>query len=122
VVFGGGKDIHFYRELADLIGQTTLMRASHTRHAHATSRSWSPTEVPVLQPGEVRAIPDRQALVLSETREPIIATLDRCIEGSRGAELLSAQHHARRTAQRAPHRKSQAADSGDDARRLGLPR
>ncbi len=122
VVFGGGKDIHFYRELSDLIGQTTLMRASHTRHGHGTSRSWSPTEVPVLQPGELRAIPDRQALVLSETREPIIATLDRCIENGRGAELLSAQHDARRDAWQALGRRSETADSGGDARRLGLPR
>ncbi|MDT9592221.1 TraM recognition domain-containing protein [Nocardioides zeae] len=84
IVFGGGKDVGFYRELSDLIGQRTVMREGESRSGgwwkSEKSRNWSPHETPILQASELRRIPERQALVLSEAHPPILAHLDRCID------------------------------------------
>ena len=99
VVFGGGKDIGFYRELSDLIGQTTTTETRYARHGQGwfgvAEPSWERRRVPVLEPGELRRIGQRRALVLAETYEPILAHLHRCIDGRRGRSLLDAQARAR---------------------------
>jgi type IV secretion system protein VirD4 len=123
VVFGGGKDIHFYKELSDLLGGTTALRSGYTRSERGLSRSWNPSEMPILQPAELRRIGDGKALVLSETYDPIIASLDRCINGRRGAQLLEAQTRAR-LASKHPNNPdgSVVEDVARTAQRLGLPR
>jgi type IV secretion system protein VirD4 len=102
VAFGGGKDIRFYQELSDLIGSTTHTETRHsTRGAGLASpfgvldRSWDQKRVPILEPAELRRIGKRRALVLAEMYDPIVANLDRCIDGRRGTRLLAAQQRAR---------------------------
>jgi type IV secretion system protein VirD4 len=99
VIFGGGKDIRFYQELSDLIGSVT---ATETRYSSrgtgwfgTRDPSWERRRVPILEPAELRRIQPRQALVLAEMYDPIIANLHRCIDGRRGKELLAAQQRAR---------------------------
>lgn len=127
VVFGGGKDIAFYKELSDLIGPTMSLRSGYTRGGQrGLSRSWNPAEVPILGPAELRKIEQGKALVLAEMHDPIIATLHRAIAGRRGAKLLAAQQRARAEA------RGGDSDASDDtpvvedvartAQRLGLPR
>lgn len=107
VVFGGGKDVAFYRELSDLIGQTTTVETRYSRHGQGwfgvAEPSWEQRRVPILEPAELRRIGERRALVLAETYEPIIAHLRRCIDGRRGRELLAAQARARATARKMAH-------------------
>jgi len=124
VVFGGGKDIAFYKELADLIGSTPAMRGSYTKSERGLSRSWNPTELPILQPSELRKIKEGRALVLAETFDPIIAHLDRCITGHRGGQLLAAQQRAREAARRPPteDRAGTVEDVSRTRQRLGMPR
>ncbi|WP_447645219.1 type IV secretory system conjugative DNA transfer family protein [Nocardioides zeae] len=86
VAFGGGKDIGFYRELSELIGQTPTMKEGYSAAKTSNlwfgdvSRSWTPADVPILQPSEIRSIPQRQALVLAESSPPILVRLDRCVD------------------------------------------
>lgn len=102
VVFGGGKDIRFYQEISDLIGATTHTETRYTtrgREWFATmDRSFDSRRVPILEPAELRRLEQRQALVLAEMHDPIIANLHRCIDGKRGEKLLAAQKRARLTA------------------------
>jgi len=95
VVFGGGKDYAFYKEVSDLIGTTRIVRRSY----HASRGGWSSNrygeDVPVLRPEEIRELPERHALVLAENARPLIARLRRCIDGRRGRTLLAAQASAR---------------------------
>ena len=98
VIFGGGKDISFYQELSDLIGATTTVETRYSSRGGplaGTDPSWSPSRVPILEAAELRRIPPRQALVLAEMYDPIIARLHRCIDGRRGKQLLAAQQRAR---------------------------
>ncbi|WP_242667561.1 type IV secretory system conjugative DNA transfer family protein [Nocardioides sp. PD653] len=99
IVFGGGKDIRFYQELSDLIGSTSHTEMRYSARGHELfglmDRSWDQRRVPILEPAELRRIEQRKALVLSETYDPIVATLHRCIDGRRGKELLAAQNHSR---------------------------
>lgn len=123
VVFGGGKDTQFYKDLADLLGSTVTMRSGYTRRERGLwSPSRNPTEVPILAPAEIRRIPDRKALVIPETHDPIIAHLTRCIEGRRGAELLRAQERARTAARSLSSGAVPTAPTGRQPQRLGLPR
>jgi len=118
VVFGGGKDIGFYRELSDLIGSVTTTQTRYSSHATGWAGSWFRTRdpsweqhrVPILEPAELRRIPAREALVLAEIYDPIIAHLHRCIEGRRGKHLLAAQARARDQARSA----TSARTGGDD--------
>lgn len=102
VVFGGGKDIAFYRELSDLIGNVTTTKTRYSEHGKdwfdIKNRSWDQERVPILEPAELRRIEQRKALVLAEMYDPIIANLQRCIDGRRGRQLLAAQKQARDTA------------------------
>lgn len=143
VVFGGGKDIRFYQELSDLIGSTTHTETKRSRRAGPTGRwlsvaeeSWDQRRVPILEAAELRRIEQRKALVLAETYDPIIASLQRCVDGKQGKKLLLAQEQTRRASHRgdtnnldghladpdAAHRADVVGQTTDPASRLlGLP-
>ena len=105
VVFGGGKDGRFYQELSDLIGSTTHVETRYSSRGSelfgVMDRSYDQRRVPILEPAELRRIEQRQALVLCEMYEPIIASLQRCIDGKEGKQLLDAQKRARDAARTA---------------------
>ena len=42
-------------------------------------------------PEEIRRLPERHALVIAENGKPIIARLSHCIDGRKGARLLTCQ-------------------------------
>jgi hypothetical protein len=44
-----------------------------------------------MRPGDIRRIPQRQALVIAGNAPPIIAKLSRCIDGSDGHKLKAEQ-------------------------------
>jgi type IV secretion system protein VirD4 len=126
VVFGGGKDIGFYRELSDLIGSVTVTETRYSARGTGwfgngwfgtRDPSWEQRRVPILEPAELRRIEPRKALVLAETYDPIIAHLHRCIDGRRGKELLAAQKRARLTARTDPRE-----TPAQSTQRLGLPK
>lgn len=102
VVFGGGKDIEFYKEISDLLGTTRVARRSFnlSHGAWGSSSSFYGDDVPILRPEEIRQLPDRHALVVAENAKPFIARLFRCIDGKAGRALLSAQTEARSRATR----------------------
>ncbi len=95
VVFGGGKDIHFYKEVSDLLGSTRVSRQSVTDGPGGVGTSRSTEDVPILRPEHIRLIPDRQALVVAENAPPVIARLRRCVDGRDGKALLARQRAAR---------------------------
>jgi type IV secretion system protein VirD4 len=95
VVFGGGKDVHFYRELSDLLGTTRVRRTSYSYRSTGWSRSTHGETVPVLRGEEIRHLPPGRALVVAENAPPLIARLTRCLTGPRGLQLLAAQAAAR---------------------------
>ena len=74
VVFGGGKDIHFYREVSDLLGTTRISRQSISDGPGGIGTNRSVEDVPVLRPEHIRLIPERQALVVAENAPPSPAT------------------------------------------------
>lgn len=93
IVFGGSKDVAFNREISDLLGQVRITRTSWQTGSggRAGGRQISSDDIAILTPAEVRQIKDRHALVLSENGGPIIARLNRCIDGATGRQLLTAQ-------------------------------
>src|SRR4051812_37789523 len=95
VVFGGGKDIHFYRELSDLLDDVRVSRQTITDGPGGLGTSRSGEDVRVLRPGEIRRVPERHALVVAGTAPPIIARLRRCLDGQDG-QLLKAELDAAR--------------------------
>lgn len=95
VVFGGGKDIAFYKEISELVGTTRVTRRSYNRQMSSWASSLYGEDVPVLRPEEIRQLPERHALVVAENARPFIARLSRCIEGKAGRALLRAQSAAR---------------------------
>ena len=121
VVFGGGKDIGFYRELSDLIGSVTATETRYTSRATGwfgtRDPSWEQRRVPILEPAELRRIEQRKALVLAEMYDPIIAHLHRCIDGRRGKALLAAQQRARLATRTDP-----SETPAQTIQRLGLPK
>jgi type IV secretion system protein VirD4 len=96
VAFGGGKDGAFYRELSELTGVTRVRRTTYTHHGPGWGRSTHGEDVPVLRPEQIRQLPQGQALVIAENAPPLIAGLDRCSTGQRGAALLEGQARARK--------------------------
>jgi len=96
VMFGGSKDVEFNKEVSDLVGPVRVARASWNLGQHG-GRTASGEDIPIITPDEVRQIPTRQALVVAENAKPLIAKLDRCIDGKNGKRLL-AQQKARRDA------------------------
>lgn len=95
VIFGGGKDAAFYREVSELLGTTRVPRRSHTRGWTGWSSNLFAEDVPVLRPEEIRQLPERRALVVAENARPFIARLSRCTDGRAGRALLRAQATAR---------------------------
>jgi len=74
VVFGGGKDIHFYREVSDLLGTTRISQQSISDGPGGIGTNRSVEDVPVLRPEHIRLIPERQALIVAENAPPSPAT------------------------------------------------
>jgi type IV secretion system protein VirD4 len=95
VIFGGGKDGHFYREISELIGTARITRTSYSSGRSGWGTTRAGEDVPILRPEEIRQLPDRQALVVSENAPPLIAKLRRCIDGAPGKRLLATQSAAR---------------------------
>lgn len=95
VVFGGGKDVAFYKELSELVGTTRVTRRSYNHGREGWGSNAYGEDVPILRPEEIRQLPDQHALVVAENAPPFIAKLARCIEGRKGRGLLHAQHEAR---------------------------
>ena len=107
VAFGGGKDIQFYQELADLIGATTVVETRHSRRngisfIDTSDTSWGASRVPILEASEIRRLPERRALLLSETTQPLVAHLRRSLDGRAGARLRAARDAARLAARTSP--------------------
>ena len=95
MIFGGGKDGEFYKEVSDLLGTTRVSRRSYNLHRGGWGSSFYGDDVPVLRPEEIRQLPERHALVVAENARPFVAKLSRCIDGRRGKALLRAQAEAR---------------------------
>jgi type IV secretory pathway TraG/TraD family ATPase VirD4 len=95
VIFGGGKDIHFYKEVSDLLGTTRVSRQSISNGPSGVGTNRTVEDVPVLRPEQIRLIPERQALVVAENAPPLIAQLRRCLDGRAGRALLERQRAAR---------------------------
>lgn len=90
VIFGGGKDIHFYKEISDLIDDVRISRQTVSDGPGGIGTSRSGEDVRVLRPGDLRRIPERHALVIAGNAPPIIAKLRRCLDGKDG-QLLKAE-------------------------------
>ncbi|MCU1613191.1 MAG: Type secretory pathway VirD4 component-like [Frankiales bacterium] len=101
VIFGGGKDIHFYRELSDLLDDVRISRQTVTDGPGGVGTSRSGEDVRVLRPGDIRRIPERHALVIAGTAPPIIARLRRCLDGKDGDRLKAELDAARARVTRA---------------------
>ncbi len=98
VIFGGGKDVEFYKEVSELLGTTRIVRRSYNHSRSGWSSSLYGEDVPILRPEEIRQLPDRHALVVAENARPLIARLSRCIDGKAGRGLLRDQADARASA------------------------
>ena len=100
VIFGGGKDIYFYRELSELLDDVRISRQTVTDGPGGVGTSRSGEDVRVLRPGDIRRIPERHALVVAGNAPPIIAKLRRCLDGKDGdrlkAELVAARAQVNR--------------------------
>jgi len=96
VIFGGGKDISFYREMSELIDDVRTSRQTVTDGPGGMGTSRAGEWERVMRPGEIRRIPERQALVIAGTAPPIIAKLSRCIDGADGQKLKAEQAALRR--------------------------
>ena len=94
IVFGGSKDASFNREISDLLGEVRVARTSW-QTGRMGGRQVSADDIPILTGAEVRQLKERHALVLSENGAPIIARLNRCIDGKPGRQLLADQHQLR---------------------------
>src|SRR3954467_6329930 len=101
VVFGGGKDIHFYRELSDLLDDVRISRHTVPDGPGGVGTSRSGEDVRVLRPGDIRRIPQRRALVVAGTAPPIVAKLRRCLDGKDGQQLQTELAAARANVTRA---------------------
>ena len=95
IIFGGRKDIHFYKEVSDLLGTTRVTRQSVSDGPGGIGTNRSTEDVPILRPEQIRLIGERQALVVAENAPPLIARLRRCLDGRAGAALLDRQRAAR---------------------------
>jgi hypothetical protein len=95
IIFGGGKDIHFYKELSDLIDDVRISRQTVSDGPGGIGTSRSGEDIRVLRPGDIRRLPERHALVIAGNAPPIIAKLRRCLDGNAGRRLLADLEHAR---------------------------
>lgn len=118
IVFGGGKDGLFYREISDLVGTTRVARTTYSTGRGNWGRTTAGEDVPILRPEEIRQLPQRQALVIAENARPMIARLDRCVDGRHGQQLLAAQAAARTRVGEARERRPDMAARTAEAVRL----
>ncbi|MGN6606496.1 MAG: type IV secretory system conjugative DNA transfer family protein [Jatrophihabitans sp.] len=95
VIFGGGKDIQFYKEMSELIGTTRVTRRSVSDGPGGIGTNRSGEDTPVLRPEQLRLLPERRVLVLADNAPPIIARLTRCLDGRAGRRLAADLAHAR---------------------------
>ncbi|MGY2872813.1 type IV secretory pathway TraG/TraD family ATPase VirD4 [Marmoricola sp. URHA0025 HA25] len=93
-IFGGSKDGNFNQQISELLDTVRVHRTSWQSGAMA-GRTISGDDIPILTSGEIRRLPEGQALVIAENGKPIIAKLNRCIEGHRGRQLLADQKRLR---------------------------
>jgi type IV secretion system protein VirD4 len=94
LVFGGGKSTAFADRISSIIGEVEIPRTSTSYGAGGRSRTRDSEWVPVFRQGEIRRLPERHALLVAENIRPVIARLDRCIDGERGKRLLQQQKRA----------------------------
>jgi len=111
VIFGGGKDIHFYKEISDLIDDVRISRQTVSDGPGGIGTSRAGEDVRVLRPGDIRRIAEKHALVIAGNAPPIIAKLRRCFDGKDGQlladELATARgrvSHARESSVDIDHR------------------
>ena len=95
VIWGGGKDIAFYKEMSDLIGVTRVTRQTISDGPGGIGVNRAGEDTPILRPEQLRLIPERHALVIAENAPPILARMRRCLDGRAGAALLTQLHTAR---------------------------
>ena len=95
VIFGGGKDIHFYKEISDLIDDVRISRQTVSDGPGGVGTSRAGEDVRVLRPGDIRRIAEKHALVIAGNAPPIIAKLRRCFDGKDG-QLLADELDAAR--------------------------
>jgi len=101
IVFGGGKDVTFYRELSELLDDVRVSRRTITDGPGGVGSSRSGEDVRVLRPGDFRTVPERHAVVIAGTTPPIIARLERCLDGAAGRRLADELAAARQQVDRA---------------------
>lgn len=122
-VFGGSKDGQFNKEISELAGTVRIGRTSW-QTGRMGGRNVSGEDIAVLKPEAIRELKERHALVIAENGKPIIAKLDRCIDGRGGKQLKAEQAAARsvlasgRAVEIDPEQRKLAALV--EARRLGL--
>ena len=93
-MFGGSKDVAFNQEISDLLGPVRVTR--HTwQSGTMAGRTTTADDIPILTGAEVRQLEERHALVVAENGKPMIAKLDRAIDGKHGRALLRDQAAAR---------------------------
>ena len=91
IVFGGGNNHDFNAQIADMIGVRQRTDRNYTRGGGRDSWSTTTQDVPAVRAEQIRAIPERQALVLTDRSHPILADLHRSIDGPRGRQLMDNQ-------------------------------
>jgi type IV secretory pathway TraG/TraD family ATPase VirD4 len=95
VIFGGGKDIHFYREISELLDDVRVSRQTVNDGPGGIGTSRAYEDIRILRPGDLRRIPERHALVIAGNAPPILARLRRCFDGRDGKALLGELRAAR---------------------------
>jgi hypothetical protein len=103
IIFGGGKDINFYREISELLDEVRIWRHTVTDGPGGIGTSRGGEDVRVLRPGDIRRIQNRHALVVAGNAPPIIARLRRCTDGPDGHELTDEMTRAREKVRQARH-------------------
>jgi len=93
-VFGGSKDGGFNQEVSDLLGQVRVTRRNW-QTGLMSGRTYNADDIPILTGAEIRQLPERHALVIAENAKPMIAALNRVIDGKTGRHLLASQADAR---------------------------
>jgi type IV secretory pathway TraG/TraD family ATPase VirD4 len=95
VIWGGGKDITFYKEMSDLLGTTRVARQTINDGPGGIGVTRAVEDTPILRPEQLRLIPERHALVVAEHAPPILARMLRCLDGRDGHRLSAELRTAR---------------------------
>jgi type IV secretion system protein VirD4 len=93
-IFGGSKDGTFNQQISDLL-DTVRVHRTNWQSGTMAGRTVSGEDIAILTSGEIRRLPEGQALVIAENGKPILAKLRRCIDGTRGHQLLADQKRLR---------------------------